>query len=148
MQRIGYFSIRGYWRAPLAVFVVVVVGGVAVPGGRELGIGLLGFGVACSAIIAYILSITATLNQNIIEMMHDVDSSLQPVDYSFDVWGNSRLKLNSTRGEWQIYIKNGGWARMEVRAPNGLYRVISNTPGYNTDIREMMEDIGSVSTGA
>ena len=59
MQRIGYFSIRGYWRAPLAVFVVIVVGGVAVPGGRELGIGLLGFGAACSAIIAYILSFTA-----------------------------------------------------------------------------------------
>jgi hypothetical protein len=33
MQRIGYFSIRGYWLAPLAVFVIVVVGGAAVPGG-------------------------------------------------------------------------------------------------------------------
>jgi hypothetical protein len=76
MRRIGYFSIRGYWLSPLAVFVTIVVGGVAVPGGHSLGIGLLGFGVACSLIIAFILSITATLNQNNVEMMHEVDSSL------------------------------------------------------------------------
>jgi hypothetical protein len=50
--------------------------------------------VACSLIIAFIFSITATLNQNIVEMMHEVDSSLQLVDYIFNVWGDSRLKGN------------------------------------------------------
>jgi hypothetical protein len=148
MRRIGYFSIRGYWHSPLAVFAIVVVGGLAVPGGHSLGIRLLGLGVASSSIIAYILSITATLNQNIVEMMHEVDSSLQPVDYSFDVWGNSRLKLNSTRGEWQIYIQNSGWARMEVRGPNGLYRVMTSGAGFKTEVREMMENVGSVTAGA
>jgi hypothetical protein len=98
MQRIGYFSTRGYWHAPLAVFVVIVVGGVALPLGQSLGIGLLGFGVACSLIIGFVLSIQATLNQNIVEMMHEVDSSLQLVDYSFNFLGNSRLKMNSARG--------------------------------------------------
>jgi hypothetical protein len=148
MRRIGYFSIRGYWLSPLAVFVTIVVGGVAVPGGHSLGIGLLGFGVACSLIIAFILSITATLNQNIVEMMHEADSSLQLVDYSFNVLGHSRLKLNSTRGEWQINIQNSGWAHMEVRGPNGFYRLIYNHPGYKTEIGKMMEHIRSVSAGA
>jgi 8-oxo-dGTP pyrophosphatase MutT (NUDIX family) len=132
------------WRAPLAVFVVIVVGGVAVPGGRDLGIGLVGFGAACSAIIAYILSITATLNQNIIEMMHEVDSSLQLVDYSFDVLGDSRLKLNSARGEWQIDIptkSSAPWVRF--RGPNELHRVIGPGPGFTAEAREMMGSAGS-----
>ena len=136
MQRIGYFSIRGYWRAPLAVFVVIVVGGVAVPGGREFGIGLLGFGAACSAIIACILSFTATLNQNVVEMMHEVDSSLQLVDYSFSVLGDSRLKMNSARGEWQIDIptkSSAPWVRF--RGPNELHRVIAPAPGHDGECR-------------
>jgi hypothetical protein len=144
MQRIGYFSIRGYWRAPLAVFVVIVVGGVAVPGGRNLGIGLVGFGAACSAIIAYILSITATLNQNIVEMMQEVDSSLQLVDYSFSVLGDSRLKMNSARGEWQIDIPTKGYASwVTFRGPNELHRVIGPGPGFTAEVREMMGSAGS-----
>jgi hypothetical protein len=143
MQRIGYFSIRGYWRAPLAVFVVIVVGGVAVPGGREFGIGLLGFGAACSAIIACILSFTATLNQNVVEMMHEVDSSLQLVDYSFSVLGDSRLKMNSARGEWQIDIPNKRFAlRATFRGPNELLRVIGPGPGFTAEVREMMRSVG------
>jgi hypothetical protein len=68
MQRIGYFSTRGYWHAPLAVFIGIVVGGVALPLGQSLGIGLIGFGVACSLIIAFVLSIQATLNQTLGEI--------------------------------------------------------------------------------
>jgi hypothetical protein len=149
MQRIGYFSIRGYWRAPLAVFVVIVVGGFAVPGGRSLGIGLLGFGVACSLIIAFILSIQATLNQNIAEMMHEVDSSLQLVDYSFSVLGDSRLKMNSARGKWQIDIptkSNAPW--VTFRGPNELHRVIGPGPGFTAEVREMMASVGCVSAGS
>jgi len=89
MRRIGYFSIRGYWRSPLAVFAIVVIGGVAVPGAHSLGVGLLGVGVACSLIIAFILSIVASRNQSVlVGMLREVDSSVQLVDYSFDVWGN------------------------------------------------------------
>jgi len=143
MQRIGYFSIRGYWRAPLAVFVVIVVGGVAVPGGRELSIALLGFGAACSAIIAYILSFTATLNQNVVEMMHEVDSSLQLVDYNFSVLGDSRLRMNCARGEWQIDIPNKRFAPwVTFRGPNELHRVISPGPGFTAEVREMMRSVG------
>jgi hypothetical protein len=146
MGRIGYFSIRGYWLSPLAVFVVIAVGGVAVPGGRGLGIGLLGFGAACSLIIAYILSITATLKQNIVEMMHQVDSSLRLVDYSFNVLGDSRLKMDSARGEWQIDIPTKRWATwVTFRGPNELYRVIGPGPGFTAEVREMMRSVGSVS---
>jgi hypothetical protein len=144
MGRIGYFSIRGYWRAPLAVFVVIVVGGVAVPGGRSLGIGLLGFGVACSLIIAFILSITAALNENIVEMMHEVDSSLQLVDYSFTVLGDSRLKMNSARGGWQLDIPTKSYAPwVTFRGPNELHRVIGPGAGFTAEVREMMESAGS-----
>jgi len=149
LRRIGYFSTRGYWRAPLAVFVVVVVGGVAVPGGRSLGIGLVGFGAACSLIIAFILSIQATLNQNIVEMMQEVDSSLLLVDYSFSVLGDSRLKMNSARGEWQIDIptkSSAPWVRF--RGPNELHRVIGPGPGFTAEVRDMMARVGSVSAGA
>jgi hypothetical protein len=149
MQRIGYFSSRGYWRAPLAVFVVIVLGGAAVPGGRSLGIGLLGFGVACSLIIAFVLSIQATVNQNIVEMMHEVDSSLQLVDYRFTVLGDSRLKLNSARGEWEIDIptkSSAPWVRF--RGPNELHRVIGPGPGFTAEVREMMRNVGCVSAGA
>ena len=149
MPRIGYFSTRGYWHAPLAVFVVIVVGGVALPLGQSLGIGLIGFGVACSLIIAFILSITATLNQNNVEMMHEADSSLQLVDYSFSVLGDSRLKMNSARGEWQVDFPNRKWStRMTFRGPNGVYRVVYGGPGFGAEIREMMGSVGCVSAGA
>jgi hypothetical protein len=133
MQRIGYFSTRGYWHAPLAVFVIVVVAAVALGGSQKLGIGL-GFGVACSLIIAFILSIQATLNQNVAEMMHEVDCSLQLVDYSFNVLGNSRLQMNSARGGWQIDIpakSSAPWVRF--RGPNELHRVIGPAPGFTAD---------------
>ncbi len=85
----------------------------------------------------------ASQNQNVVEMMHEMDSSLQLVDYRFDVWGNSRLKMNSARGEWQINIPNSKWARMIVQGPNGLYLVIPNGPGFRAEIREMMVNISS-----
>ena len=150
MRRIGYFSIRGYWRLPLAVFAIVVVGGAAVPGSHGLGIGLLVVGVAYSSIIALILSIVASQNQSVIAgMMHEVDSSLQLVDYSYDVWGNTRFKMNSTRGEWQIDIPNLRWGRRTIfRGPNELYRVIRSGPEFSAEVREMIESAGSVSAGA
>jgi hypothetical protein len=149
MQRIGYFSTRGYWHAPLAVFIGIVVGGVALPLGQSLGIGLIGFGVACSLIIAFVLSIQATLNQNIAEMMHEVDSSLQLVDYSFNFLGDSRLKMNSARGEWQIDIPTKSYASwVTFRGPNELHRVIGPGPGFTAEVREMMRSVGSVSAGA
>jgi hypothetical protein len=129
MQRIGYFSIRGYWHAPLAVFIGIVVGGVALPLGQSLGIGLIGFGVACSLIIAFVLSIQATLNQNIAEMMHEVDSSLQLVDYSFNVLGNSRLKMNSARGGWQIDIPTKSSAPwVKFRGPTSWIKSLAPAP--------------------
>jgi hypothetical protein len=149
MQRIGYFSTRGYWHAPLAVFIGIVVGGVALPLGQSLGIGLIGFGVACSLIIAFVLSIQATQNQNIVEMMHEVDSSLQLVDYSFNFLGNSRLKMNSARGGWQIDIptkSSAPWVRF--RGPNELDQVIGPGPGFTAEVREMMRSVGCVSAGA
>jgi hypothetical protein len=148
MQRIGYFSTRGYWHAPLAVFVIVVVAAVALGGSQKLGIGL-GFGVACSLIIAFILSIQATLNQNVAEMMHEVDCSLQLVDYSFNVLGNSRLQMNSARGGWQIDIpakSSAPWVRF--RGPNELHRVIGPGPGFTAEVREMTRSVGCVSAGA
>ena len=150
MQRIGYFSIRGYWRAPLAVFVVIVVGGAAVPGGLNLGIGLLGVGVAYSSIIALIMSIVASQNQSVlVGMMHEVDSSLQLVDYSYDVWGNAHLKLSSTRGEWLVDIPDLYWGRRTIfRGPNQLYRVIRSGPGFTAEVSEMMRSVGRLSAGA
>jgi hypothetical protein len=144
MGRIGYFSIRGYWRAPLAVFVIVVVGGVALGGWQKLGI-WLGLGAAYSLLIALILSIVAAQNQSVlVGMMHEVDASLQLVDYSYDVWGNTRFRLNSTRGEWQIDIPNLYWGRRTVfRGPNELYRVIRSGPGFKAEITEMMGSVGS-----
>jgi anti-sigma-K factor RskA len=79
MGRIGYFSIRGYWRSPLAVFAIVVVAAVAMGGRQKLGIGL-GAGVAYSLIIALILSMGAAQKQSVLEVMHEVDSSLQLVN--------------------------------------------------------------------
>jgi hypothetical protein len=144
MGRIGYFSIRGYWRAPLAVFVIVVVGGVALGGWQKLGI-WLGLGAAYSLLIALILSIVAAQNQSVlVGMMHEVDASLQLVDYSYDVWGNTRFRLNSTRGEWQIDIPNLYWGRRTVfRGPNELYRVIRSGRGFKAEISEMMGSVGS-----
>jgi hypothetical protein len=144
MGRIGYFSIRGYWRAPLAVLVIVVVAAVALGGWQKLGVGL-GVGVAYSLLIALILSIVAAQNQSVlVGMMHEVDASLQLVDYSYDVWGNTRFRLNSTRGEWQIDIPNLYWGRRTVfRGPNELYRVIRSGPGFKAEITEMMGSVGS-----
>jgi hypothetical protein len=148
MQRIGYFSIRGFWLAPLAVFVTVVVGAVGLGGWRCLGIGL-GVGAAYSSIIGLIMSIVASQNQRVlVEMMHEMDSSLQLVDYSYDVWGNARLKLGSARGDWQIDIPNLYWGRRTIfRGPNELYRVIRSGPEYSAEVREMMGSAGGVSAG-
>jgi hypothetical protein len=148
MQRIGYFSIRGYWRAPLAVFAISVVTVVALSGWQKLGFGLLA-GLVFGLIIAFVLSMQATLNQNIVEMMHEVDSSLQLVDYSFNVLGNSRLKMNSARGGWQIDIptkSSAPWVRF--RGPNELDQVIGPGPGFTAEVREMMRSVGCVSAGA
>jgi hypothetical protein len=148
MQRIGYFSIRGYWRAPLAVFAISVVTVVALSGWQKLGFGLLA-GLVFGLIIAFVLSMQATLNQNIVEMMHEVDSSLQLVDYSFNVLGNSRLKMNSARGGWQIDIptkSSAPWVRF--RGPNELDQVIGPGPGFTAEVREMMRSVGAVSAGA
>ena len=125
MGRIGYFSIRGFWRAPLAVFAIVIVGAVALGGWRCLGIGL-GVGAGYSSIIALIMSIVASQNQSVlVGMMHEVDSSVQLADYRYDVWGNARLKLSSTRGEWQVDIPDLYRGRRTIfRGPNELYRVI------------------------
>jgi hypothetical protein len=82
---------------PLAVFAISVVTVVALSGWQKLGFGLVA-GLVFGLIIAFVLSIQASLNQNIVEMMHEVDSSLQLVHYSFNALGNSRLKMNSARG--------------------------------------------------
>ena len=144
MQRIGYFSTRGYWHAPLAVFIGIVVGGVALPLGQSLGIGLIGFGVACSLIFAFVLSIQASLNQSVLDVMHQVDPSLQLVDCSLNVWGDSHFKINSARWEWQIAIPNSNYSRRAIfRGPNQLYQVIGTGPRFAAEIREMMENAGS-----
>jgi hypothetical protein len=132
---------------PLAIFAISVVTVVALSGWQKLGLGLV-LGVACSLIIAFILSITATLNQNIVEMMHEVDSSLQLVDYSFNVLGTSRLKMNSARGEWQMDIPTKRLAPcVTFRGPNELHRVIGPDPGFTAEVREMMRSVGCVSAG-
>jgi hypothetical protein len=97
-------------------------------------------------IIAYILSIQAALNQNIVEMMHEVDPSLQLVDYSFDFLGDSRLKMNSARGEWQIDIPTKSSAPwVKFRGPNELDRVIGPGPEFIAEVREMIRSVGCVS---
>src|SRR5271163_4728954 len=140
MQRIGFFSIRGFWMTPLAVFAISVVTVVALSGWQKLGFGLVA-GLVFGLIIAFVLS--ATLNQNIVEMMHEVDSSLQLVGYSFNVLGNSRLKMNSARGGWQIDIptkSSAPWVRF--RGPNELNQVIGPGPGFTAEVREMMRSVG------
>jgi hypothetical protein len=147
MQRIGFFSIRGFWMTPLAIFAISVVTVVALSGWQKLGFGLVA-GLVFGLIFAFVLSIQATLNQNIVEMMHEVDSSLQLVGYSFNVLGNSRLKMNSARGGWQIDIptKNSApWVRF--RGPNELDQVIGPGPGFTAEVREMMRSVGCVSAG-
>ena len=130
---------------PLAIFAVSVVTVVALSGWQKLGFGLVA-GLVFGLIIAFVLS--ATLNQNIVEMMHEVDSSLQLVGYSFNVLGNSRLKMNSARGGWQIDIptkSSAPWVRF--RGPNELNQVIGPGPGFTAEVREMMRSVGCVCAG-
>ena len=148
MGRIGYFSIRGFWITPLALFATIVVAAVSLGGWHSLG-GGLGVGLVYSSIIALIYSISASRNQSVLEVMHEVDSSLQLVDYRFDVWGNSHIKMNSARGEWQIDIPNRRYnRRLIIRGPNELCQVVRTGPEFKAEIREMMESVGSVSAGA
>jgi hypothetical protein len=128
VQRIRYFSIRGYWRAPLAFFAISVVTVVALSGWQKLGFGLVA-GLVFGLIIAFVLSMQATLNQNIVEMMHEADSSLQLVDYSFNVLGNSRLKMNSARGGWQIDIPTKSSAPwVKFRGPTSWIKSLAPAP--------------------
>jgi hypothetical protein len=148
MQRIGFFSIRGFWMTPLAVFATSVVTVVALSGWQKLGLGL-GLGVACSLIIGFVYSIQASLNQSVLDVMHQVDSSLQLVDCSLNVWGDTHFKINSARWEWQIDIPNSNYSRRAIfRGPNQLYRVIGTGPRFAAEIREMMRSVGCVSAGA
>jgi hypothetical protein len=110
MQRIGYFSIRGFWKTPLAIFAISVVTFVALSGWQKLGIGL-GLGLVFGSIIGFVYSMQASLNQSVLDVMQEVDSSLQLVDYSFNVWGDSRLKMSSARGGREIDIPNSHWTR-------------------------------------
>ena len=142
MERIGFFSIRGFWITPLAVFAITVITVVALGGWQKLGIGL-GAGLVFGSIIGLIYSIAASRNQSLLEVMHEVDSSLQLVDYRFDVWGDSHIKMDSTRGEWQIDIPNSHWYRLIIRGPNESYQVIPNGRGFTAEIREMMKKIAS-----
>ena len=75
--------------------------------------------------------------------MHEVDSSLQLVDYRFDVWGDSYIKMNSARGEWQIEIPNSRYGRLIIRGPNELYQVVPTGPKFKAEITEMMKKIGA-----
>jgi hypothetical protein len=142
MGRIGYFSIRGFWITPLALFAITVVAAVSLGGWPSLGAGL-GVGLVYSSIIAFIYSISASRNQSVLEVMHEVDASLQVVDYRFDVWGNSHIKMNSARGEWQIDIPNSRYSRLIIRGPNQLYQVIPTGPEFTAEITEMMKKIGA-----
>jgi hypothetical protein len=143
MGRIGYFSIRGFWLTPLAIFAITVVTVVALSGWQKLGMGLVA-GLVFGSIIGFVYSMQASLNQNIVEKMHDMDPSLQLVDYRYDVFGNSRLKMNSSRGEWQIDIPNRHSAPpVTFLGPNQLHRVIGSSPGFSAELREMMESVGS-----
>jgi hypothetical protein len=142
MRRIGYFSIRGYWITPLAIFAISVVTVVALSGWQKLGIGLVA-GLVFGSIIGFVYSISASLNQGVLEVMHEVDSSLQLVDYRFDVWGDSYIKMNSARGEWQIEIPNSRYGRLIIRGPNELYQVVPTGPKFKAEITEMMKKIGA-----
>jgi hypothetical protein len=148
MERIGFFSIRGFWMTPLAIFAISVVTVVALSGWQKLGLGL-GLGVAYSLIIGFVYSMQASLNQSVLDVMHQVDSSLQLVDYSLNVLGDTHIKINSARGEWQIDIPNSHWTRRAIfRGPNQLYRVIGTVPNFAAEVREMMRSVGCVSAGA
>jgi hypothetical protein len=148
MERIGFFSIRGFWMTPLAIFAISVVTVVALGGWQKLGIGL-GLGVAYSLIIGFVYSMQASLNQSVLDVMHQVDSSLQLVNYSLNDLGDTHIKINSARGEWQIDIPNSHWTRRAIfRGPNQLYRDIGTGPRFAAEIREMMRSVGCVSAGA
>ena len=148
MERIGFFSIRGYWKTPLATFAITVVTVVALSGRQKLGLGL-GLGLVFGSIIGFVYSIQASLNQSVLDVMHQVDSSLQLVDCSLNVWGDTYFKVNSARGEWQIEIPNTHWFRRAIfRGPNQLYRDIGTGPRFAAEIREMMGSVGCVSAGA
>ena len=143
MERIGFFSIRGFWLTPLAIFAISAVTVVALSGWQKLGMGL-GAGLVFGSIIGFVYSMQASLNQSVFEVMHEVDSSLQLVDYSLNVWGDSRLKMNSTRGEWQIDIPNSHWTRRAIfRGPSKLYRVIGAGAKFKAEVTEMMKKIGA-----
>jgi hypothetical protein len=147
MERIGFFSIRGFWMTPLAIFAISVVTVVALSGWQKLGLGL-GLGVAYSLIIGFVYSMQASLNQSVLDVMHQVDSSLQLVDYSLNVLGDTHIKINSARGEWQIDIPNSHWTRRAIfRGPNQLYRVIGTGPRFAAEVAEMMRSVGCVSAG-
>ena len=143
MERIGFFSIRGFWLTPLAIFAITVVTVVALSGWQKLGFGLVA-GLVFGSIIGFVYSMQASLNQSVFEVMHEVDSSLQLIDYSLNVWGDSRVKMSSTRGDWQIDIPNSHWTRRTTfRGPNQLYRVIGAGADFKAEITEMMKKIGA-----
>jgi hypothetical protein len=102
-------------------------------------------GLAYSSIIALILSIVASENQSVlVGMMREVDSSLQFVDCSLNVLGDTYFKVDSARGEWQIEIPNTHWFRRAIfRGPNQLYRDIGCDRGFAAEVREMMEHVGA-----
>jgi hypothetical protein len=132
---------------PLATFAISVVTVVALSGWQKLGLGL-GLGLAYSLIIGFVYSMQASLNQSVLDVMHQVDSSLQLVDYSLNVWGDTHIKVNSARGEWQIDIPNSRWTpRAIFLGPNQLYRVIGTGPRFAAEVVEMMGSVGCVSTG-
>jgi hypothetical protein len=142
MGRIGYFSIRGFWITPLAVFAISVVTVVALSGWQKLGLGL-GAGLVFGSIIGFVYSIAASLNQSVLEVMHEVDSSLHLVDYRYDVWGDSHIEMNSARGAWRIEIPNSRYGRLIIRGPNELHQVVPTGPKFKAEITEMMKKIGS-----
>ena len=133
---------------PLATFAISVVTVVALSGWQKLGLGL-GLGVAYSLIIGFVYSMQASLNQSVLDVMHQLDSSLQLVDCSLNVWGDTYFKVNSARGDWQIEIPNTHWfRRAKFRGPNQLYRDIGTGPRFAAEITEMMRSVGCVSAGA
>ena len=132
---------------PLAIFAISVVTVVALSGWQKLGLGL-GLGVAYSLIIGFVYSMQASLNQSVLDVMHQVDSSLQLVDYSLNVLGDTHIKINSARGEWQIDIPNSHWTRRAIFwGPNQLYRVIGTGPRFAAEVAKMMRSVGCVSAG-
>ena len=90
-----------------------------------------------------------SLDQSVLDVMHQVDSSLQLVHCSLNVWGDTYFKVDSPRGEWQIEIPNTHWFRRAIfRWPNQLYRDIGTGPRFAAEITEMMGSVGCVSAGA